>query len=162
MAPSLNGEDKARRYARCLRARRKRTSGLAVARLGSLLELREVFICKMPDVHPAFDFTDYGCYCGLGGSGTPLDNIDRCCQTHDNCYSGSDHYNLCNPYLIHYTHSCDNGNNTCPVDKNNACEQYVCECDKTLVDCISKWTYHPEYFNVDLKKFCPPGRNEET
>ncbi|XP_059974422.1 putative inactive group IIC secretory phospholipase A2 [Mesoplodon densirostris] len=27
----------------------------------------------------------YGCYCGLGGIGTPTDDTDRCCLAHDCC-----------------------------------------------------------------------------
>ncbi|GFW66195.1 phospholipase A(2) [Trichonephila clavipes] len=33
------------------------------------------------------DFISYGNYCGLGGSGIPVDPIDECCQIHDLCYN---------------------------------------------------------------------------
>ena len=32
-------------------------------------------------------FMDYGCYCGVGGDGFPVDETDSCCQFHDACWT---------------------------------------------------------------------------
>lgn len=38
---------------------------------------RKMIKCTLPGSHPLLDFADYGCFCGLGGSGTPVDELDR-------------------------------------------------------------------------------------
>ena len=32
-------------------------------------------------------YMDYGCYCGFGGDGFPIDETDSCCQFHDACWT---------------------------------------------------------------------------
>ncbi|KAL2298543.1 hypothetical protein Nmel_015545 [Mimus melanotis] len=79
---------------------------------------RELIKCTLPNSHPLLDFNGYGCYCGLGGSGTPVDELDRCCQVHDNCYSQAMELESCrflldNPYTKSYSYSCSDGKITC-------------------------------------------------
>uniref|UniRef100_A0A915N937 Phospholipase A2 n=1 Tax=Meloidogyne javanica TaxID=6303 RepID=A0A915N937_MELJA len=40
--------------------------------------------CKLG--YSALAYNDYGCWCGVGGVGEPMDKIDSCCMTHDKCY----------------------------------------------------------------------------
>ena len=54
-------------------------------------------------------YDDYGCWCGVGGSGIPVDETDKCCQTHDFCYDSIIATKGCNPYLVQYK----NLNGTC-------------------------------------------------
>lgn len=49
-----------------------------------------MILCMKPDSWPALDYADYGCYCGLGGSGNPVDELDR---SQSNCYINSHCFN---------------------------------------------------------------------
>ncbi|XP_016340996.1 phospholipase A2, minor isoenzyme-like [Sinocyclocheilus anshuiensis] len=133
-----------------------------------------MIICTNPDSWPILDYVDYGCYCGLGGSGTPVDELDRsdltirlyagtlnhvhcilclsrCCEVHDQCYSDSWQHEDCwgildNPYTEVYSFSCDKAAKkvTCNADKNRPCEMFICECDRKAAECFALAGYNPE------------------
>nr|4BP2_A Chain A, PHOSPHOLIPASE A2 [Bos taurus] len=121
----------------------------------ALWQFNGMIKCKIPSSEPLLDFNNYGCYCGLGGSGTPVDDLDRCCQTHDNCYKQAKKLDSCkvlvdNPYTNNYSYSCSNNEITCSSE-NNACEAFICNCDRNAAICFSKVPYNKEHKNLDKK-----------
>ncbi|XP_044514773.1 phospholipase A2 [Gracilinanus agilis] len=124
----------------------------------SVLQFRNMIKCVIPESDPLKDYNNYGCYCGLGGYGTPVDEFDQCCQVHDNCYSQAKKLSSCkflldNPYTKHYSYSCSGNEITCS-SKNNECKAFICNCDRTAANCFSKAKYNPENKNLDTKKYC--------
>ncbi|XP_074657046.1 acidic phospholipase A2-like [Tubulanus polymorphus] len=96
---------------------------------------------------PVSDFNEYGNYCGKGGSGRVLDQIDRCCKVHDDCY-GRISNNECKSksfwdilftsvYLNRYAWKMQNGAIICE-STNNRCDMVLCQCDKTAAECFKK------------------------
>ncbi|XP_078581482.1 uncharacterized protein LOC144864921 isoform X2 [Branchiostoma floridae x Branchiostoma japonicum] len=81
------------------------------------------------------DYNNYGCYCGQGGAGTPVDDIDRCCQAHDRCYDTVDY-----PKFTTYTFTASRGTVTC-LDAVGCNERAVCECDREAVLCLNRYAY---------------------
>uniref|UniRef100_A0A3B3VMM2 Phospholipase A2 n=1 Tax=Poecilia latipinna TaxID=48699 RepID=A0A3B3VMM2_9TELE len=124
--------------------------------IGAVWQFAEMISCAQPGVNP-LAYNEYGCYCGLGGSGTPVDDVDRCCQVHDNCYSQTMKIPECEgifdlPYVIDYNFSCSNKQVYCPAT-NNKCQAAVCECDRVAAHCFARYNYNSEYKNLD-SKYC--------
>ncbi|XP_072103627.1 phospholipase A2-like [Mobula birostris] len=122
----------------------------------NIVQLRWMIKCVLPKSSPLHQFIDYGCYCGLGGSGTPVDDLDRCCQTHDNCYGAAEKIKDCtpildNPYTEIYKYTCYKNTITCS-STNNACKMFVCECDRNLANCMSKVKFNPDNVKIDQSR----------
>ncbi|XP_010875989.1 phospholipase A2 [Esox lucius] len=120
----------------------------------SLWQFRKMILCVNPDSWPTLDYADYGCYCGKGGSGTPVDDLDSCCQVHDQCYNDAMQHKDCwpifdNPYTELYAYECDKTLKkvTC-TSNNNPCEMFICECDRKAAECFARSTWNPEHLNL--------------
>ncbi|XP_072354569.1 phospholipase A2, minor isoenzyme-like isoform X2 [Scyliorhinus torazame] len=127
-------------------------------RPNAIWQFHNMIKCVVPNSRPVFDYSDYGCYCGFGGSGIPVDELDRCCQVHDLCYGGTSNVKECrpiydNPYIKLYKYSCSGGIATCGPD-NSPCEAYVCECDRQAALCFADAPYKEEYKHLETEKYC--------
>ncbi|XP_063386706.1 basic phospholipase A2 taipoxin alpha chain-like [Cydia fagiglandana] len=88
----------------------------------------------------AWDLMGYGNYCGLGGAGTPVDDIDRCCQQHDHCYGDVIKRHDCwrvNIYIMPYDWKVYGGSPYCG-DETNRCRREICQCDKEMTECLNR------------------------
>jgi secretory phospholipase A2 len=112
----------------------------------AVIEFREM-VTKVTG-RSAFDFLGYGCHCGLGGKGKPVDKLDTCCQIHDQCYANTSTYlqfwNLCSPHLVGYSWTFDNGTVTCTGNKDT-CGYKTCMCDKIVAECFAQNTYNNQF-----------------
>ncbi|XP_041059003.1 phospholipase A2-like [Carcharodon carcharias] len=123
----------------------------------AIWQFRKMIMCVDPSSSPILDYNDYGCNCGFGGTGTYVDELDKCCLNHDKCYiqAKKDHcrYLIDSPYIELYDYSCSEKNVICS-DKNNSCENDLCNCDRTAAICFSHSKYKPENKNLDRNRYC--------
>nr|P0C551.1 RecName: Full=Acidic phospholipase A2 KBf-grIB; Short=svPLA2; AltName: Full=Phosphatidylcholine 2-acylhydrolase; Flags: Precursor [Bungarus fasciatus] len=123
-----------------------------------LLQFNEMIECTIPGSFPLLDYMDYGCYCGTGGRGTPVDALDRCCKEHDDCYAQIKENPKCSsllnvPYVKQYSYTCSEGNLTCSAD-NDECAAFICNCDRTAALCFAEVPYKRRNFRIDYKSRC--------
>uniref|UniRef100_A0A4W3H1I8 Phospholipase A2 n=1 Tax=Callorhinchus milii TaxID=7868 RepID=A0A4W3H1I8_CALMI len=95
-------------------------------------QFRNMIRCALPTSRPLLDYSDYGCYCGFGGYGTPVDDLDRCCHVHDYCYEEVGDIDECwpirdNPYTTIYSYSCSGKKIICSCKCQNSFCFNICD-----------------------------------
>jgi secretory phospholipase A2 len=96
------------------------------------------------------EYLDYGCFCGRGGAGTPVDATDTCCETHDKCWKAVKDSGKGSCYAINYgkptfvdkdgatTDDCEQWDVTRICGGNTGAAKSCCECDLAAVQCFQK------------------------
>uniref|UniRef100_A0A8C8XHU1 Phospholipase A2 n=1 Tax=Panthera leo TaxID=9689 RepID=A0A8C8XHU1_PANLE len=102
-----------------------------------------------------FSYYGYGCYCGLGGKGTPVDDTDRCCLAHDCCYEKLKRFG-CQPVLNSYQFHIANGSVACDPGVSCLCGLRACESDKESAYCFreSLPTYEKTFKQFSTRPHC--------
>lgn len=122
---------------------------------------------------PSGDYNGYGCWCGKGGSGVPVDATDTCCKVHDACYANIQKLNIC-PLDVHVYTVIYKWNDACPNPTcapagaygwwykcfyaSVNCRVKLCDCDQKAVMCFKAnlGTFNRAFVNYDKKRFCKP------
>ncbi|XP_060935730.1 phospholipase A2, minor isoenzyme-like [Limanda limanda] len=109
----------------------------------SLYHSQQMILCTMPGSWPIRD-----------DSGTPVDELDRSCHVHDNCYDDALEHHPCrtifhSPFKL-YSYNCDEASKTVTCGKdNNAREMFICECDRKAAECFARSTYNNDHLSSD-------------
>nr|Q9PUH9.1 RecName: Full=Acidic phospholipase A2 S9-53F; Short=svPLA2; AltName: Full=ASPLA5; AltName: Full=Phosphatidylcholine 2-acylhydrolase; Flags: Precursor [Austrelaps superbus]AAD56554.1 phospholipase A2 [Austrelaps superbus] len=119
----------------------------------NLYQFSNMIQCANRGRRPTKHYMDYGCYCGKGGSGTPVDELDRCCKVHDDCYGEAEKSQNCAPYWTWYTWKCGSDGPQCD-DSETGCQRSVCECDAIAAKCFAKAPYNDANWDIDTETRC--------
>ncbi|XP_070535359.1 basic phospholipase A2 PA-15-like [Ptychodera flava] len=115
----------------------------------SLIDFNKMISCATGS--SALYYIHYGCYCGLGGRGTPVDATDRCCKAHDECYNRAIRDSGCGRHEIYYLVYKRSGCTGCQSlssygsDSKKRCKYALCRCDGIAARCFARnkatWSY---------------------
>uniref|UniRef100_R4G2E6 PLA2-Cac-18 n=1 Tax=Cacophis squamulosus TaxID=505434 RepID=R4G2E6_9SAUR len=117
----------------------------------NLYQFGRLIQCAIRGSRYTWDYMDYGCFCGSGGHGTPVDALDMCCKIHDDCY-GEAEKKGCDPKWMPYTWECDSDVPIC-ISKTG-CESSACDCDAKAAICFAGAPYNKENNHVVLTERC--------
>ncbi|KAG8564539.1 hypothetical protein GDO81_016510 [Engystomops pustulosus] len=103
---------------------------------------------------PLLGINLYGCYCGTGGTGAAVDDVDRCCLLHDCCYRYSRIDLQCHSKIKwHFYHfSCGTSHTRC--HSATLCGRMACECDKQFAECLTKAKPKKRHFFYNRRDMC--------
>ncbi|XP_028407135.1 phospholipase A2 'basic'-like [Dendronephthya gigantea] len=119
----------------------------------ALVQFGKMIMCetrKFP-----WSYNGYGCWCGKGGSGTPVDATDRCCKDHDRCYENLERSGVCwknawwyTPYIRYRCSECSRFNINCG--------KRLCQCDQAAARCFKRAlsTYNSGFKGYRSRGFC--------
>nr|XP_061838119.1 phospholipase A2-like [Nerophis lumbriciformis] len=85
------------------------------------------------------DYSSYGCYCGGGGHGKPIDQTDRCCFDHGCCYAQAQSEGCKTD--TDYDWSCRDRTARCGIT-DDKCKKWVCHCDQQFANCLKDAPYN--------------------
>lgn len=116
----------------------------------SILQFQDMIHC-LTDRSALWDYNGYGCWCGLGGKGNPVDDTDRCCRTHDKCYGDLKKSGVCSTWDLftegysYSTKNCDTSTASVTCGKGDDCEVRLCQCDRAAAICFRRSTFNSKY-----------------
>ncbi|CAL1535493.1 unnamed protein product [Lymnaea stagnalis] len=111
-------------------------------------------LCRAMEEYTArmcLKYLNYGCFCGLGGTGdTPKDAVDRCCYHHDKCYGSVEGCKVAVHVVINKM-KCSGGNCTCTDEDQTGCPYKLCRCDVVFAECLKEAVFNKSLTNYNKK-----------
>ncbi|XP_015756807.1 PREDICTED: basic phospholipase A2 nigroxin B-like [Acropora digitifera] len=127
-----------------------KTNGIIRTRR-NLVQFHRMIACETN--RTSSSYYDYGCYCGYGGGGEPVDETDKCCQIHDKCYDAVKDAKLCTfSSSIYWRVYSRDGTCTGCADPEGTCKRAICECDGAASRCFKHAKYNEENFDYPQEK----------